>query len=231
MKNKKTTPELNYSDFNKIKITLASPTQIRSWSHGEVKKPETINYRTFKPERDGLFCEKIFGPVRDFECNCGKYKWFKYKGVVCDRCGVEVTESKVRRERMGHIELATPIVHLWYFRKTPSKLSILLDIKLSDIEKIIYCAKYVVLSVDKNESKLPLHVKQTLTDEEYGAYKNEPGLKFKVGIGGSAILELIKQIDLEKEAKQLREEIKKEKSDANAAKLIRRLRLINGFIA
>jgi len=230
MKPKKAMPELNYADFNKIRISLASPTQIRSWSYGEVKKPETINYRTFKPERDGLFCERTFGPVRDFECNCGKYKWFKYKGVVCDRCGVEVTESKVRRERMGHIELATPVVHLWYFKKSPSKLSILLDMRLSDIEKIVYCAKYVVLNIEKNETKVPLFVKQTLSDEEYQKYKIEPGLKFKVGIGGAAILELIKQMDLSKEAKALKEDIKKEKSEATKIKLLRRLRLVNGFI-
>jgi DNA-directed RNA polymerase subunit beta' len=230
-KSRKATPELNYSDFDSIKISLASPLQIRSWSYGEVKKPETINYRTFKPERDGLFCERIFGPVRDYECNCGKYKWFKYKGVVCDRCGVEVTESKVRRERMGHIELATPVVHLWYFRKAPSKLAIFLEMKLSDIEKIIYCAKYVVLSVEKNDTKIPLAPRQTLSDEEYQKYKSEPGLKFKVGIGGAAVLELIKQVELDKDTKKLREEIKKEKSEANKIKMLRRLRLLDGFIA
>ena len=230
MKPKRAMPELNYADFNKIRISLASPSQIHHWSYGEVRKPETINYRTFKPERDGLFCERIFGPVRDFECNCGKYKWFKYKGVVCDRCGVEVTESKVRRERMGHIELATPVVHLWYFKKSPSKLSILLDMRLSELERIVYCAKYVVLNIEKNETKIPLAVKQTLTDEEYHKYKTEPGMKFKVGIGGAAILELIKQMDLAKEAKTLSEDIKKEKSEATKIKLLRRLRLINGFI-
>ena len=146
-------PKLDYSDFNKIKISLASPEVIHSWSYGEVKKPETINYRTFKPERDGLFCEKIFGPVHDWECNCGKYKYIKHKGITCDRCGVEVTESKVRRERLGHIELATPIAHTWFLRKNPSKLAVLLDMKLSDIERVVYYARYVVLSVEKNENK------------------------------------------------------------------------------
>src|SRR5262245_30501609 len=132
-------------DFDAIRIQLASPDTIRQWSYGEVRKPETINYRTFKPERDGLFCERIFGPVRDWECNCGKYKWVKNKGVICDRCGVEVTESKVRRERMGHIELAVPIAHVWFLRKTPSRVATLLNMKISDLERVVYYARYMVL--------------------------------------------------------------------------------------
>ena len=227
---RKLVPQLDYSNFEKIKISLASPDIIRSWSYGEVRKPETINYRTFKPERDGLFCEKIFGPVHDWECNCGKYKYIKHKGVTCDRCGVEVTESKVRRERMGHIELSTPIVHIWFLRKNPSKIATLLDIKLSDIEKIIYYARYVVLSVERNDNKLPVYEKHLLSDEDYQKFKNENGLKIKVGIGASAILELIKGINLEEEAKHLRAELKKEKSEANRVKAVKRLRLINGFV-
>ncbi|MFH0947673.1 MAG: DNA-directed RNA polymerase subunit beta' [Elusimicrobiota bacterium] len=227
---RKTVDQLNYAEFDRIKISLASPEVIRSWSYGEVRKPETINYRTFKPERDGLFCEKIFGPVNDWECNCGKYKWVKHKGIVCDRCGVEVTESKVRRERMGHIDLATPIAHIWFMRKNPSKIATLLDMKLSDIEKIVYYAMYVVLSVEKNENKLPLYEKQLLTDEEYQKYKSDAELKFKVGIGASAILELIRNTDLDKEAKEITADIKKGKSEANKIKFVKRLRLINGFL-
>src|SRR5476651_143843 len=142
---KKGVPTVNFSDFDAIRLSVASPEEIRSWSHGEVRKPETINYRTFKPERDGLFCERIFGPVRDWECNCGKYKWVKNKGVICDRCGVEVTESKVRRERMGHIELAVPIAHVWFLKKTPSRVGIILDMKTSDLERVVYYAQYIVL--------------------------------------------------------------------------------------
>ncbi|MFA5778728.1 MAG: DNA-directed RNA polymerase subunit beta' [Elusimicrobiota bacterium] len=227
---RKAIPQLNYAEFDKIKISLASPEVIRSWSYGEVRKPETINYRTFKPERDGLFCEKIFGPVNDWECNCGKYKWVKHKGIVCDRCGVEVTESKVRRERMGHIDLATPIAHIWFMRKNPSKIATLLDMKLSEIEKIVYYAMYVILSIEKNENKLPVYEKQLITDEEYQKYKADPELKIKVGIGAGAVLELIKSTDLQKEAKEISADIKKGKSEANKVKFVKRLRLINGFI-
>ncbi|PKM92628.1 MAG: DNA-directed RNA polymerase subunit beta', partial [Elusimicrobia bacterium HGW-Elusimicrobia-4] len=227
---RKAVSQLDYAEFSKIKISLASPEAIRSWSYGEVRKPETINYRTFKPERDGLFCEKIFGPVNDWECNCGKYKWVKHKGIVCDRCGVEVTESKVRRERMGHIDLATPIAHIWFMRKNPSKIALLLDMKLSEIEKIVYYAMYVVLSIEKNENKVPLYVKQLITDEEYQKYKADTELKFKVGIGAGAVLELIKNTDLPKEAKEIAAALKKGKSEANKVKFVKRLRLINGFI-
>lgn len=137
--------ELNFFDFDAMKLGVASPEQIMSWSSGEVKKPETINYRTLKPERDGLFCERIFGPTKDYECSCGKYRWVKFKGMCCDRCGVEITESKVRRERMGHIELAVPVAHVWFLRKTPSRIGILLDMRTSDLERIVYYASYVVL--------------------------------------------------------------------------------------
>ncbi|MFN3967171.1 MAG: DNA-directed RNA polymerase subunit beta', partial [Endomicrobiia bacterium] len=141
---KRVVPQLNFLDFDHIRISIASPEQIRLWSYGEVKKPETINYRTFKPERDGLFCERIFGPVRDWECNCGKYKFIKHKGVICDRCGVEVTESKVRRERMGHITLATPIAHIWFLKVYPYPISLILDISNFQLEKVIYYSAYII---------------------------------------------------------------------------------------
>ncbi len=144
-KKMKGSEDLNFLDFNAIKLGIASPEQIFSWSSGEVKKPETINYRTLKPERDGLFCERIFGPTKDYECSCGKYRWVKYKGMVCDRCGVEITESKVRREKMGHIELAVPVAHIWFLRKTPSRIGIILDMKASELERVVYYASYVVL--------------------------------------------------------------------------------------
>ena len=145
--NKKTKKagELNFFDFDAIKLGIASPEQILSWSYGEVKKPETINYRTLKPERDGLFCERIFGPTKDYECACGKYRWVKFKGMCCDRCGVEITESKVRRERMGHIELAVPVTHVWFLKKTPSRIGVLLDMRTIDLERVVYYASYVVL--------------------------------------------------------------------------------------
>ena len=149
---------LNFSDFQAIKISIASPEQIRSWSYGEVRKPETINYRSFKPERDGLFCERIFGPVRDWECNCGKYKYIKHRGTICDRCGVEVTESIVRRERMGHIELAVPVAHIWYLRKSPSRIGAILDMKLADLERVVYYARYIVLEDFRNpDGKVIFH--------------------------------------------------------------------------
>ena len=137
--------ELNFFDFDAIKLGIASPEQILSWSYGEVKKPETINYRTLKPERDGLFCERIFGPTKDYECACGKYRWVKFKGIQCDRCGVEITEAKVRRERMGHIELAVPVAHVWFLRKNPSRIGIILDMRTSDLERVVYYAAYVVI--------------------------------------------------------------------------------------
>ena len=147
--------EINYDDFDGMKIGIASPQKIKVWSFGEVKKPETINYRTLKPERDGLLCERIFGPSKDYECACGKYRWVKFKGVVCDRCGVEVTEAKVRRERMGHIDLAAPVAHIWFLRKSPSRIGIILDMKPSDLEKVVYYAAYVVLEDTKDPE---LHV-------------------------------------------------------------------------
>ncbi|MFH1715446.1 MAG: DNA-directed RNA polymerase subunit beta' [Elusimicrobiota bacterium] len=216
---------INYSSFDTIKLTIASPEQIRSWSYGEVKKAETINYRTFKPERDGLFCEKIFGPIRDWECNCGKYKWIKHKGVICDRCGVEVTESKVRRERMGHIELAEPITHIWYLRKSPSRLGILLNMKLGDLEKIIYFSKHVVL--DPGNTKLKKF--QLLGEEDYQEARNKYGDGFKVGIGAAAIKTMLEDVNMQKLSIQIRENIKQTKSEATRNRLIKQLRVVDGF--
>src|SRR6516164_5245293 len=155
------------NNFSAVKIALASPDQIRLWSRGEVKKPETINYRTLKPERDGLFCERIFGPARDYECSCGKYRWIKFKGIICDRCGVEVTESKVRRERMGHIELAVPVTHIWFLKKTPSRIGIVLNMRTTDLERVVYYASYIVLEdlVDTNGSTV-FKMMDLLSEEE-----------------------------------------------------------------
>src|SRR5580765_6389362 len=227
---KKADKELNFADFDAIRVSLASPEQILSWSYGEVRKPETINYRTFKPERDGLFCERIFGPVRDWECNCGKYKWVKNKGVICDRCGVEVTESKVRRERMGHIELAVPIAHVWFLRKTPSRVATLLNMKISDLERVVYYARYIVLEEFKDtDNKVLYNETQLLTEEEYQKIRQEYGGKVKVGIGASAVRELLTKIDIPLEPADLHERVKKSTSDAERSRLVKRLRVIEAF--
>ena len=173
--------ELN--NFDRIRIGLASPDKIRQWSSGEVKKPETINYRTLKPERDGLFCERIFGPTRDWECHCGKYKRVRYKGVICDRCGVEVTRSKVRRERLGHIELAAPVSHIWYFKGIPSRMGLLLDMSPRALEKVLYFVSYIV--IDAGDT--PLIKKQLLTETEYREYRDKYGQAFKAGMGAEAV--------------------------------------------
>ncbi len=217
--------KLKFDNFKKIRISLASPEQIRSWSYGEVKKAETINYRTFKPERDGLFCEKIFGPTRDWECSCGKYKWIKHKGIICDRCGVEVTESKVRRDRMGHIELAIPVSHIWYLRRLPNRMGIFLNMKLNELEKVIYYVNYIVL----NPGATSLKKKQLLTDEEYQKYLQEYGDKFKVGIGAGAIKELLKEVDINKSANELREKIKETSFEATRRKIIKQVRVLDMF--
>ncbi|MFH1239411.1 MAG: DNA-directed RNA polymerase subunit beta', partial [bacterium] len=209
-----------------MRISLASPEQIRSWSYGEVKKAETINYRTFKPERDGLFCEKIFGPTRDWECSCGKYKWIKHKGIVCDRCGVEVTESKVRRDRMGHIELAVAVSHIWYLRRLPNRMGVFLDLKLNELEKVIYYVNYIVL----DPGDTPLEKKQLLTDEEYQKYRQEYGNSFKVGIGAEAIGELLKGADISKLANELREKIKETSFEATRRRIIKQVRVIDAFV-
>ena len=186
-----------------LRIAIASPDKIRSWSYGEVKKPETINYRTLKPERDGLFCEKIFGPTKDYECSCGKYKKVRYKGIVCDKCGVEVTKAKVRRERMGHIELATSVSHIWFFKGTPSRMGLLLDISPRELEEVLYFVSYIVI----DPGIAPLQKKQTLSDKEYYAYYEKYGDGFKVGMGAEAIKELLSQINLDKEIEDLNKEL------------------------
>jgi DNA-directed RNA polymerase subunit beta' len=230
-KQKKAPAGLNFTDFDAMRLTIASPDQIRNWSFGEVRKPETINYRTFKPERDGLFCERIFGPVRDWECNCGKYKYNKYKGVVCDRCGVEVTESKVRRERMGHIDLAVPVAHVWYLRKTPSRIGTLLNLKLSDLEKVVYYARYIVLEDYKDgDGKVRYKARQLLSDEEYQKVREEFRGKVKVGIGAGAIRDLLAQINVKVEADQVRARLKETDSEAERGRLIKRLRILDGFV-
>ena len=190
--------ELN--KFESIRIGLASPEKIREWSRGEVKKPETINYRTLKPEKEGLFCEKIFGPQKDWECHCGKYKRVRYKGIVCDRCGVEVTRSKVRRERMGHIELATPVSHIWYFKGIPSRMGLILDMSPRSLEKILYFASYVV--IDKGDT--PLLERQLLNENEYRENLELYGNQFRVGMGAEAIKEILASIDLDDLSKELR---------------------------
>ena len=182
--------------FDAIKSGLASPEKIREWSHGEVKKPETINYRTLKPEKDGLFCERIFGPSKDWECHCGKYKKIRYKGVVCDRCGVEVTKSSVRRERMGHIELAAPVSHIWYFKGIPSRMGLILDLSPRTLEKVLYFANYIVLDPGATD----LSKKQVLTEKEYQEAKEKWGNAFRAGMGVESIKELLEEIDMEKES-------------------------------
>ena len=205
--------------FNKIKIGIASDEKIREWSRGEVKKPETINYRTLKPERDGLFCEKIFGPTKDWECHCGKYKRVRYKGIVCDRCGVEVTKSKVRRERMGHIELAAPVAHIWYFKGIPSRIALMLDISPRSLEKVIYFASYIV--IDKGTSGLLKC--QILNEKEYHEAEEKYGRgSFKAAMGAEAIRTLLEEIDVEKLAASL----KKELEHASEQKRARRKRKI-----
>src|SRR5499426_2016171 len=212
--------------FSAIRISLASPEKIREWSHGEVKKPETINYRTFKPERDGLFCAKIFGPVKDYECNCGKYKRMKHRGIVCEKCGVEVIQSKVRRERLGHINLATPVAHIWFLKSLPSRIGNLLDITLKDLEKILYCESYVV--VDPKETGLQRG--ELLTEERYIKAVEEFGEDaFVAGMGAEAIRDLLKFIDVHALSEQLRGEMKEATSEAKRKKLAKRLKVVDAF--
>ena len=214
--------ELN--NFESIKIGLASPERIREWSRGEVKKPETINYRTLKPEKDGLFCERIFGPQKDWECHCGKYRRVRYKGVVCDRCGVEVTKSKVRRERMGHIELAAPMSHIWYFKGIPSRMGLLLDMSPRSLEKILYFASYVV--IDPGETGL--NEKQLLTEKEFRSNYEKYGNTFEVGMGAEAVKKLLMRIDLEQESKLLRDDLK-DSTGQKRVRTIRRLEVVEAF--
>ncbi len=217
----------NLNNFDAIKVSLSSPERIRSWSFGEVKKPETINYRTFKPERDGLFCARIFGPVKDYECLCGKYKRMKYRGVICEKCGVEVTLSRVRRERMGHIELASPVAHIWFTKSPPSRIALLLDITSSDMEKVLYFENYVV--IDPGIS--PFKPMQLITEEEYYRAQDDYGEDaFKANIGAEALKELLAGIDLKGEKDRLRLELKSVSSDMKRRRLIKRLKLIEAFL-
>src|SRR5919199_1417838 len=196
--------------FDQIKISIASPEKILSWSYGEIKKPETINYRTFKPERDGLFCARIFGPIKDYECLCGKYKRMKYKGVICEKCGVEVTLSRVRRDRMGHIELAAPVAHIWFLKSLPSRIGLLLDMTLKDLERILYFENYVVIEPGVS----PLKQNQLLSEDEYLQAQDEFGAdSFTALIGAEAIREMLKSLDLRKLSDQLRQEIAESTSD------------------
>lgn len=215
---------LDVNNFERMRIGLASPEQIREWSSGEVKKPETINYRTLKPEREGLFCEKIFGPTRDWECHCGKYKRVRYKGVVCDRCGVEVTTSKVRRERMGHIELAAPVSHIWYFKGIPSRMGLILDMSPRSLEKVLYFVSYVV--VDPGDT--PLIKKQLLTESEFREYQEKYAGKFRAAMGAEAIKELLQELDLDQLSVELRQELK-ESSGQRKIRAIRRLEVVDAF--
>lgn len=213
--------------FDGLRITIASPDKIRSWSYGEIKKPETINYRTFKPERDGLFCARIFGPVKDYECLCGKYKRMKYRGVVCEKCGVEVTLSKVRRDRMGHIELAAPVAHIWFLKSLPSRIGLLLDITLKELERILYFESYIVIE----PGLTPLKYKQTLTEEQYLQAQDEYGDDaFEAGIGAEAIKRLLTSVDLEQDRDDMRVELASTGSEAKRKKLVKRLKLVDAFM-
>ncbi len=215
---------LDVNNFDSMRIGLASPEKIREWSYGEVKKPETINYRTLKPERDGLFCERIFGPTRDWECHCGKYKRIRYKGIICDRCGVEVTRAKVRRERMGHIELAAPVSHIWYFKGIPSRMGLILDVSPRSLEKVLYFASYIVL----DPGDTPLIKKQLLSENEYREYYDKYGSSFKVGMGAEAVKQLLEELDLDKMNKDLREELHSS-SGQRKVRAIRRLEVVEAF--
>ena len=215
---------LDANNFDRIRIGLASPEQIRAWSSGEVKKPETINYRTLKPEREGLFCEKIFGPSRDWECHCGKYKRVRYKGIVCDRCGVEVTRAKVRRERMGHIELAAPVSHIWYFKGIPSRMGHILDMSPRALERVLYFASYVVV----DPGNTPLTKKQLLSESEYREYREKYGDEFKAGMGAETIKKLLEELDLDEMARELREEIASS-GGQRRNRALRRLEVVEGL--
>ena len=214
--------ELN--NFESIQINLASPEKILEWSHGEVTKPETINYRTLKPEKDGLFCEKIFGPMKDWECHCGKYKRIRYKGIVCDRCGVEVTKAKVRRERMGHIKLAAPVSHIWYFKGIPSRMGLCLDVTPRNLEKVLYFAAYIVT----DPGNTGLGYKEILTEQQYKEAREQYGNAFSAGMGAEAVKKLLEDIDLEKLSAELRE-VLKDASGQKKIRVVRRLEVIEAL--
>ncbi|MBO4294491.1 MAG: DNA-directed RNA polymerase subunit beta' [Alphaproteobacteria bacterium] len=220
-------PQETEESFDEIKISIASPEQIRSWSYGEVKKPETINYRTFKPERDGLFCARIFGPVKDYECLCGKYKRMKYRGIVCEKCGVEVTLSKVRRERMGHIELAAPVAHIWFLKSLPSRIATLTDISVKSLERVLYFESYIVIEPGLTD----LQLNQLLTEDEYQEALDKYGEdSFRVGIGAEALREILSNIDLEAERALMRADLKETTSEAKRKKLVKRMKIVESFI-
>ncbi|MGD9810616.1 MAG: DNA-directed RNA polymerase subunit beta', partial [Sphingobium sp.] len=213
--------------FDQIQIGLASPERIRSWSFGEIKKPETINYRTFKPERDGLFCARIFGPIKDYECLCGKYKRMKYKGIVCEKCGVEVTVSKVRRERMGHIELAAPVAHIWFLKSLPSRIGLLLDMQLKQLERVLYFEAYIVIE----PGLTPLDKYQLLTEDELLDAQDEYGEDaFSAGIGAEAVKQMLIDLDLEGEKQALLDELAVTKSELKPKKIIKRLKVVESFL-
>ena len=218
-------PANQSEEFDGIRIALASPDMIRSWSYGEVKKPETINYRTFKPERDGLFCARIFGPVKDYECLCGKYKRLKHRGVICEKCGVEVTLTKVRRERMGHIELASPVAHIWFLKSLPSRIGLMLDMTLRDIERVLYFESYVVTE----PGLTTLERYQILTEEEYLDALEEHGDEFDAKMGAEGILDLLRTIDIDGDIQQLREELPETNSETKRKKISKRLKLLESF--
>src|ERR671937_454943 len=214
------------SDFDAIRISLASPDKILSWSHGEVTKPETINYRTFKPERDGLFCAKIFGPITDWECLCGKYKRMKHRGVICDKCGVEVTQAKVRRERLGHITLATPVSHVWFFKGLPSRIGHLLDISLRELEKVLYFESYIVI----DPIDAPVKERELLTDERYRELMRDYPAQFVAKMGAEAIKELLAAVNIEELAADLRVRMKEETSQQKKLKYSKRLKVATSFL-
>ncbi|MCM2344031.1 MAG: DNA-directed RNA polymerase subunit beta', partial [Alphaproteobacteria bacterium] len=213
--------------FDSIRIAIASPEQILSWSFGEVKKPETINYRTFKPERDGLFCARIFGPIKDYECLCGKYKRMKYKGIICEKCGVEVTLTKVRRERMGHIQLASPVAHIWFLKSLPSRIGLMMDMTLKELERVLYFENYIIIE----PGMTPLKQYQLLSEEEFMDAQDEYGDEnFRAAIGAEALKEILSAIDLEKEKVQIEEDLRDTTSEAKRKKLVKRLKLVDSFI-
>src|SRR5437016_12249015 len=220
-------PQVPAQVFDQIRISIASPEKILSWSFGEIKKPETISYRTFKPERDGLFCARIFGPIKDYECLCGKYKRMKYKGLICEKCGVEVTLAKVRRERMGHIQLAAPVAHIWFLKSLPSRIGLLLDMTLRDLERLLYFENYVVTE----PGLTPLKYRELLNEEQYLNALDEYGDdSFRADIGAEAIRAMLQVIDLDEERPRLREELRETTSEAKRKKLVKRLKLCESFI-
>src|SRR4051812_28894735 len=215
----------NPSSIKAFKVNIASPEQILEWSYGEVKKPETINYRTFKPERGGLFCGAIFGPIKDYECICGKYKRMKHRGVVCEKCGTEVIESKVRRERMGHIKLATPVAHIWFLKSLPSRIGAVLDLTLRELERVLYYESYLILE----PGETPFKVGQILSEAEMRRAQDQFGAEFTAGMGAEAVKELLAKTDLEKLRVQLRQDLADVTSEAKRKKYIKRLRVVEAF--